>query len=874
MRLTRGPLTSIFLSVVALASYPPSNESGYDLLKRADHYADLYNWRAASPLYKRAEALLKTNGDRRNAMDAHVGVLRLASKAPFMERSQELADLLRTDPLFLHDKRLRLFAFTVKGDLDGEMDQSAARQDWSEVKNLATELGNTKWTYRAEGQLGFADYYDGDLASCQRRLNSALIAATKANDVGAEIFFLSTIAHGYEMQHLLLPLAIDYAKKAIALARAHPDAGSPMIANAALVRALANAGQVPHAKQLLQTLLSNPNLDYAERENYLSSAGDVAVAEKNYRGAIRYFETAGSIARAYGDRDAADLQSRVSELCLQTGNVSKAEELARSAIQTLEASRASSLLPAKFDSLAQVLIAQKKYADARAVYEKAETLQDSLVGKADTLISKTALITGAGQLYAHHFALLADHFNDVDAAYNVVEEGRGRAIVDLLLSGGSSSPQAREIDRRIASLRLQMLAARSSDEMDRLRQAIFFAEQSRGVNPDLTILGTKQFRPIPAQAIQQSLRPSEMLLEYVLADPNSYVLCFTPDSRQIIKLAGRRTVEKMVTDYRDAIRQRANPMRQAHDLYTALLRPVPRIDAAAHWVIIPDGALNFLPFDALADEHEKYVVQSHIISYAPSASTLYLLRSKELVLRRGKDMLAVGGIPYDQSGIKRKLIERGYTADQSFQNLPNSEREATVAATAIKNGDNQKLTGTAATETNLKRALAKQFGYVHLAVHAFSSDNPDRAALVVLSDPSADEDGFVEASEILQMRLPAKLVVLSACETNVGPIEGEEGVSALSTAFLLAGVRTVVSTLWAIEDVPSLILMKAFYRHLGAGDSIDDSMAEAKRDVLSKFGPHTVPIDWAGFVVEGSEPKRTLRTRPATPATTPLNASR
>lgn len=229
-----------------------------------------------------------------------------------------------------------------------------------------------------------------------------------------------------------------------------------------------------------------------------------------------------------------------------------------------------------------------------------------------------------------------------------------------------------------------------------------------------------------------------------------------------------------------------------------------------------------------------------------------------MVGKRPKALLAVGGVPYSRSGIKRKLIERGYTSDQEFEDLPNSELEARVAAFAIKNAENKELKGTATTETNLKQALAQQFGYIHLAVHAFSSDNPDRASLVVLSDPSIGEDGFVQASEIVQMRLPARLVVLSACETDVGPIEGEEGISALSTAFMLAGVRTVISTLWPIEDEPSLILMKAFYRHLGAGQSVADSMAAAKRDLLSRYGSNSLPIHWAGFVVQGSEPKKTL----------------
>ncbi|MGI9074889.1 MAG: CHAT domain-containing protein [Bryobacteraceae bacterium] len=350
-----------------------------------------------------------------------------------------------------------------------------------------------------------------------------------------------------------------------------------------------------------------------------------------------------------------------------------------------------------------------------------------------------------------------------------------------------------------------------------------------------------------------------MLLEYVVAEPNSYALVLTQTSRQIIKLAGKKTIEKMVAEYTSAVRRRANTRTQARDLYTALLRPIPQIDSKSHYVVIPDGCLNLLPFDALVDQHDRYVVQSHVVTYAPSSTTLYLLRSKKLVGKRPKALLAVGGVPYSHSGIKRKLIERGYTRDFEFEDLPNSEPEARVASIAIKSSENKLLKGTAATEANLKQALTQEFGYIHLAVHAFSSDNPDRASLVILSDPSSDEDGFVQASEIVQMRLPAKLIVLSACETDVGPIQGEEGISALSTAFLLAGVRTVVSTLWPIEDQTSLILMKAFYRHLGNGESPADSMATAKRDLLSKYGAKSLPIHWAGFVVQGSEPEEALQ---------------
>jgi CHAT domain-containing protein len=76
----------------------------------------------------------------------------------------------------------------------------------------------------------------------------------------------------------------------------------------------------------------------------------------------------------------------------------------------------------------------------------------------------------------------------------------------------------------------------------------------------------------------------------------------------------------------------------------------------------------------------------------------------------------------------------------------------------------------------------------------------------MLGDSRHGEDGFLQASEIVQMHLASDLVVLSACETGVGPIEGQEGITTLSTAFLLAGARNVVSTLWPIQDEPALFL--------------------------------------------------------------------
>src|SRR5207302_3790367 len=152
-----------------------------------------------------------------------------------------------------------------------------------------------------------------------------------------------------------------------------------------------------------------------------------------------------------------------------------------------------------------------------------------------------------------------------------------------------------------------------------------------------------------------------------------------------------------------------------------------------------------------------------------------------------------------------------------------------------------------------KTAKLADYHVIHFAVHGFADPTfPDRAAVVLLSDRSAGEDGFLQASEIVQLHLDADLVVLSACDTAVGPLQGQEGIANLSKAFLLAGARTVVSTLWDVDDSSSLFLMKRFYAHLSANQSAASALTAAKRDMLRTFGREAIPYQWAGFTVEGA----------------------
>lgn len=187
-----------------------------------------------------------------------------------------------------------------------------------------------------------------------------------------------------------------------------------------------------------------------------------------------------------------------------------------------------------------------------------------------------------------------------------------------------------------------------------------------------------------------------------------------------------------------------------------------------------------------------------------------------------------------------------------FSLLTGSKQEVLAAAAAIDDPSDSVLIGPKATKYAFEHEKLAQYRIIHMAVHGFADrDDPERSALVLLSNPSVGEDGFLEASEIVQFRIKAKLVILCACDTAVGPIEGEEGIATLARAFLLAGAKSVIATLWSIDDTYSFVLMKHFYQHLASGDRPAPALAQAKRDMLHELGQRALPYYWAGFIFEG-----------------------
>jgi CHAT domain-containing protein len=414
-------------------------------------------------------------------------------------------------------------------------------------------------------------------------------------------------------------------------------------------------------------------------------------------------------------------------------------------------------------------------------------------------------------------------------------------MTDLLMSGDKTSPESLATERNIARLRLQLTAAQSDKNIEKLRDQIFLAEQFRSVTPELSILKAQEHQVITVRQLQESLSNSEALLEYIMDDPASYCLVVTRTSIRIVKLPGEQALSPLAIAYLDKLKAKELAHDEARHLYDVLLGGIPGLQDTKQFIIVRDGQLHLLPFDALIDQAGRYVVESRAVVYAPSATSFFLLRTTSKRKSSAQGLLAVGGVPYQQNGT-------------GLGNLPSSRDEALGAAAALPDPSNTLLLGNDATETAFKKSVNHRI--IHLAVHAIANNtSPDRAALILLSDPQHGEDGSLYPSEIVQLPLDADLVVLSACDTAVGPVQGEEGISTLARAFLLAGARTVVSTLWTIDDDSTLYLMKVFYAELARKKSAPEALRVAKRSMLKTFGLRkAVPYYWAGFTLEGLAP--------------------
>ena len=494
-------------------------------MEHALHLADLYNWEDARADFAAAEEIFQAAGDQRNALYAKLGRIRsTADQRALPATVAWLGSELQQDPLLQADKQLRLFCLVVKGDIDGEIDAGAMREDWQQVQGLASELGDKKWQYRALAELGIAAFYNGDLATAGKNVASALAAATQAGDVGAQVVFLTALGIGMRESHMNEE-ALGYFNKALKVAASADDIGYPFLTKEVYLENLIDLKRYDEAKPLAGEIRTQAQQHHRPQAEAIVLTLDAHVGMEHGDDTSALQELQESIALCQSGgfiRDLAEAQEMASDIYRDRGEFAKATELARLAATETQESGDEWSVPSRLETLALLNIKQGKYKEADAIFDRASAFVDSLIGNYTSILQKTAVIRAASSLYAEHFALVADQMKDPARAFSIVEQVRGRVTTDLLMAGAVASAQAKKDQHAISELRLKLAGARSIAEVRRIRDQIFQVEQAEWITPEISILKAQSRKFVGLEMIQKSLGPSSAILEYVVADPKSY----------------------------------------------------------------------------------------------------------------------------------------------------------------------------------------------------------------------------------------------------------------------------------------------------------------------------------------------------------------
>jgi len=598
------------------------------LLARALHFADLYNWDDAGPAFAEAEHLFTQAGDQRNALYAKLGRIRSnidRDQQTLPAVATQLGDALEDDPLLQADKDLRMFCFIVKGDIDTEINTGAMKQDWVQVQTLAREQGNAKWQYRALAQLAIAAFYNADLETARKDAGTALEAATKAGDIGAEIRILTILTDGL-IESKMYAQALAVIGNAIKLANATPDTGDQFVIQERRVAALIGMRQFDMAQRVNQEFLAHAQQEHrgAHEATLYGLAATIAEGRNDRQAALQALQEGMRLGEATGySRELATLYGQAAEIYRSSGDLEKAEHFVELSSTATQQSGDLWDVPQHLQALAELQTARGRYSDADDAYKRAEAFLDSLIGNASTLAERTAVITASSQIYEQHFALIANHFDDPRKAYDIIEQVRGRAAADLLASGMTIPSAAKTTERTLSRLRLKLMAARSTKDVLDLRDQIFLEEQTRWITPGASILKRAPNETVSLEQIQHALAPSAALLEYVISDPDAYCLAISRGGSRIVRLGSKVQIEALVASYLKAVKAKLPASREARNLYDAILRPISEATQKQTLIVVPDGQLNLVPFDALRDASGRYVLESRTVVYAPSATTFF-----------------------------------------------------------------------------------------------------------------------------------------------------------------------------------------------------------------------------------------------------------
>ena len=301
-------------------------------------------------------------------------------------------------------------------------------------------------------------------------------------------------------------------------------------------------------------------------------------------------------------------------------------------------------------------------------------------------------------------------------------------------------------------------------------------------------------------------------------------------------------------------------------LYDQLFLPIKErsgIPFSERLLIIPDGALGYVPFEVLLVAEPKdqslygaasydYLLEDYQVSYCYSAA-LYLEMTEE---NKVENKRGFGGFAPDFQPRGDQFLAEEYAGRRSGFGALRFNQPEVLAIQRLTGG--KVFLGREATKARFL-SEAPKFNLLHLATHGYSGDQiSDNAYLVFDRDNLTADYGYLYNHELYNLRLNVDMVVLSACDTGVGELQEGEGIISLARGFSYAGVKSIITTLWSVDDESTKVLMESFYRFLQQGMTKDEALYRAKRSFLQDRNHEAHPRLWAALVAVGDmEPVET-----------------
>ena len=703
-------------------------------------------------------------------------------------------------------------------------DYSNAIDFYQQYLTIAREIGDRRGEAKSLSNLGNTYHSLGDYSNAIDFYQQSLVIAREIGDRRGEAASLGNFGNTY---HSLGDYhnAIDFYQQYLTIAREIGDRRGEAKSLSNLGNTYHSLGDYSNAIDFHQQSLVIAR-EIGDRQGEAASLNNLGSAYGslgNTRNAIDFYQQSLAIAREIGDRQGeANSLGNLGSAYFPLGDTRNAIDFYQQSLAIAREIGDRQGEAASLNNLGLAFLGNNQLPQAsRALYQSLQLIESLWQEIGPNHPHKLSFFEKESNTYRNlqRVLVLQDQHQQ---ALEIAERGRTRTLAEQM---------ARSLQR-------QSLQPPNLDDMQRLatQQNATLVEYSILPNYDMLLAwvippnSPVSFRAIDLDAADGSLADLAKLAR-----------------RTTEKLRGDSTLTSLVRSSRQTIESEgstatptADPLRQLHQL---LIQPIADLlpEPESHIIFIPHQELFLVPFAALKDKQDTYLIEQYAISTTPSLQALSLAGQHRERVQGKTEMALVVGNPV----LPRQLPE----GVKSLEPLPDAEAEARSIAARF---GTQPLIGAEATETAIVQQL-HQARIIHLATHGLALDPPnpfDLSGRIALA-PSENDDGWLTAMELVELTrdnpLNAEMVVLSACDTGLGRVTGD-GILGLSRALIVSGVPTIVVSLWQVPDDSAQFLMEQFYEALETSDNRAHALRKA---MLKTMAVHEGPADWAAFTLVG-----------------------